>query len=102
MPTDVGCCNLVRQKIVLIDDSPFKQPYRKIPPSMYEEVRQHLKEMLKCGAIKESDITFSSNVVLVRKKDGSLRFCLDFLSLILEQGKTLISYLDSMIMYTFL
>ncbi|XP_060573187.1 uncharacterized protein LOC132731091 [Ruditapes philippinarum] len=30
------------------------------------------------GAIKESDSTFSSNIVLVRKKDGTLRFCLDF------------------------
>ena len=45
---------------------------------MYEEVRQHLKDMLDCGAIRESDSPYSSNVVLVRKKDGSLRFCLDF------------------------
>ena len=77
-PTDLGCSNLVKHKIVLTNDAPFKQPYRKIPPAMYDEVRQHLKEMLECGAIRESDSPFSSNVVLVRKKDGSLRFCLDF------------------------
>lgn len=76
--TDIGKCNLVKHKIILNDYSPFKQPYRKIPPGMYEEVRQHLRDMLECGAIKESDSPFSSNVVLVRKKDGSLRFCLDF------------------------
>ena len=45
---------------------------------MYEEVRQHLKDMLKAGVITESESPYSSNVVLVRKKDGSLRFCIDW------------------------
>jgi hypothetical protein len=47
-------------------------------PVLYEEVRQHLKDMLNCGAIRPSYSPFSSNVVLVRNKDGSLRFCIDF------------------------
>ena len=72
--TDIGRTDLVKHKIVLDDDIPFKDPYRKIPPAMYEEVRQHLREMLDCGAIRESDSPYSSNVVLVRKKDNSLRF----------------------------
>ena len=38
----------------------------------------HLKEMLESGAIRESESLYSSNVVLVRKKDGSLRICMDF------------------------
>ena len=45
---------------------------------MYEEIRQHLKEMLDSDAIRPSQSPYSSNVVLVRKKDGSLRFCIDF------------------------
>jgi len=65
--------NWVKHNIVLINDAPFKQPYRKIHSAMYDEVRQHLKEMLACGSIRESDSPFSFNVVLVRKKDGSWR-----------------------------
>ena len=75
--TDLGKTDLVKHKIELTDNTPFKQPYRRIPPGMYEEVKQHLKEMLEAGAIKESKSPYSSNVVLIRKKDNSLRFCLD-------------------------
>lgn len=77
-PTDLGKANLVKHTIKLTDDTPFKEPYRRIPPALFEEVRQHLKEMLESDAIRPSESPFSSNVVLVRKKDGSLRFCIDF------------------------
>ena len=49
-----------------------------MPPALYDEVRQHLKEMLNADVIRESNSPWASNVVLVRKKDNSLRFCIDF------------------------
>lgn len=76
-PTDLGRTDLVQHEIKLTDSTPFKEPYRRIPPSMYEEVRVHLKEMLDAGTIRPSQSPYSSNV-LVRKKDGGLRFCIDF------------------------
>ncbi|XP_052227466.1 uncharacterized protein LOC127842158 [Dreissena polymorpha] len=57
-PTDIGRCNLVKHHITLDNDRPFKQPYRRIPPGMFEEVRQHVKEMQQCGAIH----TFESHL----------------------------------------
>ena len=64
--------------IELSDSTPFKDASRRIPPGMIEEVRENLKDMLDAGAIRESHSPYSSNVVLVKKKDGSLRFCIDF------------------------
>ena len=77
-PTDLGKTDLVTHTIKLTDDTPFKDSYRRIPPGLFEEVRAHLKEMLDAGAIRESESPYSSNVVLIRKKDGSLRLCIDF------------------------
>ena len=76
-PLDLGRTDLVKHSIKLEDENPFKLPYRRIPPGMYDEVRQHITEMLQAGVIRESDSNYSSNVVLVRKTDGSLRFCID-------------------------
>ena len=77
-PTDLGCTNLVEHEIHLENDQPFKEPYRRVPPALFQEVREHLKEMLEIGAIRDSNSPFSSNVVIARKKDGRIRFCIDF------------------------
>ena len=75
---DLGCTSIVKHQINLTDNCPFKERSRRIPPALFEEVREHLKEMLACGVVRESSSPWASNVVLVRKKDGTLRFCLDF------------------------
>ena len=41
-------------------------------------MREHLKLMLDAGVIQPSNSPWCNAVVLVRKKDGSLRFCIDF------------------------
>ena len=45
---------------------------------MYEEVRNHLQQILEAGIVRRSHSTFASNIVLVRKKHKSLRICTDF------------------------
>ena len=44
---------------------------------MYNDVRAHIQEMLDTGAICKSHSPWASAVVLVQKKDGGLRFCID-------------------------
>ena len=74
---DLGKTSVVKHSIKITDPTPFKERYRRIPPTQYEEVKKHLQEMLEIGAIRKSNSPWASAVVLVRKKDGSLRFCID-------------------------
>ena len=75
---DIGDCNMIRHRIDLIDPTPFKQKHRRIPPAMIDEVRKHIEELLSSGVIRKSKSPWCSNVVLVRKKNGKLRLCVDY------------------------
>lgn len=75
---DLRRTDLITHHINMQDDHPIKQRHRCIPHAMYNEVRQYLKEMLNAGLISESFSPWASPLVLVRKKDGSLRLCIDF------------------------
>ena len=88
---ELGCTSLVKHKINVDSPVPFKERYQRIPPQEFEEVRNHLQEMLKVGAIQKSVSPWASPMVLVRKKDGSLRFCIDLRKLNLQTIKDVYS-----------
>ena len=77
---DMGHTNTTELKIVLKDPDtvPFKERFRRILPPQLDEVREHLKLMLDAGVIRPSNSPWCNAVVLVRKKDGSLCFCINF------------------------
>ena len=77
---DMGHTNVTKHKIVLKDPDtpPFKERFHRIPPLQLDEVREHLKLMLDAGVVQPSNSPWCNAVVLVRKKDGSLRFRIDF------------------------
>lgn len=52
-----------------------------------DAVRKHLQELLDSGVIQESESLFASPIVVVRKKDGSVRLCIDFRKLNLQTIK---------------
>ena len=76
----MGHTNATKHKIVLKDPDtpPFKEHFRRILSPQLDEVRKHLKLMLDAGVIHPSNSPWCNAVVLVRKKDGSLRFCIYF------------------------
>ena len=74
---DLGRAANVKHTIILTDPIPFKEKYRRILQQLYDEVRNHLQEMLRVGAIRRSCSPWASAIVLVRKKNGKLTFCID-------------------------
>lgn len=65
-------------KIHLVDERPFRLPYRRVPPAHYQKLRMTLNEMEEKGIIRKSCSEFASPLVLVWKRNGELRICTDF------------------------
>ena len=65
---DLGKTALIKHKIRLTEQTPFKEKYRCIPPHMYDNVRSHIQEMLDICAICKLHSPWASAVVLVRKR----------------------------------
>ena len=56
-------------------DSP---PVRQLPRRVRSEITRMVDDMLEAGMVQESSSPWASPIVLVRKKDGKLRFCMDY------------------------
>ena len=70
--------DLTEHKIDTGNSYPIKQAPRRIPLAKMAEVEKEMQDMLEKGVIEQSDSPWSSPVVLVKKKDNSLRFCIDY------------------------
>ena len=75
---DIGRTPLVEYQIDTGEHKPIRQPLRRHPFQHLEVIDQQVEDMAKHGIIEPAASPWSSNVVLVRKKDGSLRFCIDY------------------------
>jgi hypothetical protein len=74
---DFGRTDRVRHRIDTGDARPIRQPPRRLPLAKQAEVDNMLDDMKRKGVIEESEGPWSSPVVLVRKKNGDLPFCVD-------------------------
>ena len=75
---EMGYTDTTEDVIKLTKSEPFKERFRRIAPPLMDEVCQHLQEMLDGGAIWSLTSPWCNAVVLVQKKYGTLRFCIDF------------------------
>jgi predicted aspartyl protease len=64
--------------IKVTDDTPCSQRPYKTPHAKEKIIEDSLEKMLKMGIIEPSDSDWSSPIVLVKKSDGSERFCIDY------------------------
>ena len=75
---EMGCTEVTEHHIEVTDPHPFKEQPQNIPEGLLQEVKEYLDHMLNVGAIKLSNSAWSNVVILLRKKDGGLRFCMNF------------------------
>ena len=80
-PGERGETDLLQFGIDTGDATPTRQPPRMMPFVVRQEVARQLKNMQEEGVISPSSSPWASPVVLVRKKDGSHRFCVDYRNL---------------------
>ena len=57
---------------------PIRQSVRRLPPAKKQEVTKLLDDMMQKDIIQPSSSPWTSPIVLVQKKDGSTRFCMDY------------------------
>lgn len=84
---DYGSTQVVQHHIPTGDAGPSRERYRPIPPTLYTEVRTLLQGMLKQGVVRESSSPWAAPIVLVQKKTGAWRFCVDYRKLNLVTKK---------------
>ena len=73
-----GETDLIRMDIDTGDAAPKRQYARRTPFAAREEISRQLLQMQEQGGIRPSSSPWTSPVVLVRKKDGTLCFCVDY------------------------
>uniref|UniRef100_A0A669BQ97 Gypsy retrotransposon integrase-like protein 1 n=1 Tax=Oreochromis niloticus TaxID=8128 RepID=A0A669BQ97_ORENI len=78
---DVGLAKGVEHHIRLHDPRPFRERSRRLAPADIDDVRRHIQQLLAAGIITESRSPYASPIVVVRKKNGAIRICIDYRTL---------------------
>ena len=74
-----GRTTMLRHQIKLASDAkPYNSPPYRYAPAKRQIIEQNIKEMTEQGIIEPSKSPWASPVVLAPKKDGSIRFCVDY------------------------
>ncbi len=77
-PTDMGRTGLVKHTIDTGDQRPIRLPPHRLPITKQEIEKEEVQKMLDRGVIEPCQSSWASPMVLVTKKDGTTRFCVDY------------------------
>lgn len=75
---DLGRSTTVTHRIDTGDERPVRQRPRRQPQMQFEEMKSQVTNLHKAGIIRPSTSCWGSSVLLVRKKDGKWRMCVDY------------------------
>ena len=75
---DIGCIPDLKVTIKLNDETPVQKNYTAVPRPLYPEVKSYVEDLLNKNFIRKSTSPYSSPEVCVRKKDQTLRLCIDY------------------------
>jgi hypothetical protein len=78
---DLGNFTAIENAIETGDSKPIKQKLRRTPASFEGEEERHIQKTLKADVIEPSISEWASPPVLVRKRDGSIRWYVDYRAL---------------------
>lgn len=73
-----GLTSLIQHDVILKPDAAVRRMSYRIPERLQEDLKEEVNLMLRLGIIEPSKSEWCHPVVLVPKKDGSIRFCIDF------------------------
>ena len=76
--SSLGHTTVVEHRIDTGDSTPIRQYPRRLPHHYRAEVDRQVNEMLSQGVVQHSNSPWASPIVLVKKKDGSYRFFVDY------------------------
>jgi len=65
-------------EIVMLSEKPVRTPQYPLPHAMRQTIKDEVSSMLELGVIERAASPYSSPIVLVKKSDGKVRFCVDF------------------------
>ena len=75
--SDLGRAGIIKHRIPPGDSQPIKQRPRQVPVHLAEEVDKQIDNMLEEKVIQPSKSPWASSIVMVKKKDGTHRSCVD-------------------------